>query len=368
MRIHVDTERVHAAGQKLLSDAQQVEDISAQLSGAIDQLDTWAWDGVSRGRAEPLLSRVRPRGDNLAQELEELGRKLVHVAHVFEREDSTAAQNLAGMPWVDFEVAGRLGGAPWDSMLLSGLPITGDDLANRFADLSIEEKFARLDKLDQGIADLQQRIDSGVVKSALALAILRGVLHLLTSWHSELEEAIAADPTPLVYNGPGEDTWGGVKENACVKYAEQRTGRDIDTHPSPYAKDVPNNYDHKVTLDGTEQDLRRGIKPGMVMVWPPPSASTGGWPAGRSPLYGVNDGEDFAPPPPGKYYDDVRYASHMGHVAVVEKIGRDYIVVSDQYGEHTIERNGRYWHNGPHDNENFLVGPTFVDLDSYKGH
>jgi hypothetical protein len=49
-----------------------------------------------------MLDRVRPESWRVTEELNVLGRKLLHVADVFEQEDSTAAQNLAGMAWVDW--------------------------------------------------------------------------------------------------------------------------------------------------------------------------------------------------------------------------------------------------------------------------
>jgi hypothetical protein len=50
-----------------------------------------------------MLDQVRPESARVADELDHLGRKLRHVAETFEQEDNTAARNLEGMGWVDFE-------------------------------------------------------------------------------------------------------------------------------------------------------------------------------------------------------------------------------------------------------------------------
>jgi hypothetical protein len=41
----------------------------------------------------------------VADEIDHLGRKLRHVAEIFEQEDNTAARNLEGMGWVEFETS-----------------------------------------------------------------------------------------------------------------------------------------------------------------------------------------------------------------------------------------------------------------------
>ena len=379
-QIRIDTDQVRETGRRLNTEADRLAQIGRELQSAIGSLDTGAWDGRSRARAAPLLNRVRPESEQTAERLGELGRKLARVAEVFEHEDNTAAGNMAGMSWVDFEATHKLASVPWASISLSGLPATGGDtssLADLYSHLSIKEKQACLNELNNEIEELQQRINNFVptsVWSPVILAILKFILQRKIALRDALEEAIANDPTPLKYDGPGSNVWDKdkPKKNACVLYAEQRTGVDIDTGPSSnYAKDIPNQYEHTVTLDGGEKDLRDHIEPGMAMVWQPPDAHPvpANWPEGRSPLYGTNAGsKPFEPPPEGDYYDDVSYADHdKGHVAVVEEVGRDYIVVSDQHGNrHRIEQHGRYSHNGPKDDKNFLVGPTFVDLSSHK--
>ncbi|RLC77682.1 MAG: hypothetical protein DRJ03_26460 [Chloroflexi bacterium] len=78
-------------------------EIGRELQNAIGSLDTGAWDGRSRARAEPLLGRVRPESGRVQHQLEELGYKLMRVANIFEQEDDTAARELEGMGWVEFE-------------------------------------------------------------------------------------------------------------------------------------------------------------------------------------------------------------------------------------------------------------------------
>mgnify|MGYP000281426376 CR=1 FL=1 len=105
-QIRIDTARVGEVGQRFGREADRLAEIGHELQGAIHHLDTWAWDGRSRARAEPLLARVRPESARLAEGLNDLGRKLDRVAAAFEHEDATAAGNLAGMPWVEFGTVG----------------------------------------------------------------------------------------------------------------------------------------------------------------------------------------------------------------------------------------------------------------------
>jgi WXG100 family type VII secretion target len=109
-QIRIDTEHTREVGRRLIAESDRLAEIGHELQHAIGSLDTWAWDGHSRRRAEPMLSRVRPESARVAEGLDELGRKLTRVADVFEQEDNTAARNLEGMPWVDFALgAGKAG-------------------------------------------------------------------------------------------------------------------------------------------------------------------------------------------------------------------------------------------------------------------
>ena len=115
-KIRIQTESVREAGQRFIAEGDHLAEIGQALQGAIGSLDTWAWDGVSRARAEPLLGRVRPESTAVAEELERLGRTLVRVADVFEQEDNTAAGNLEGLEWVVFVAAETaIGAASADS-------------------------------------------------------------------------------------------------------------------------------------------------------------------------------------------------------------------------------------------------------------
>lgn len=108
-QIRLNTEQVRDAGRRLLTESTEIEEIGQALQHAVDSLDTWAWDGHSRANAEPLLDQVRPQSVRLADELEQLGRLLQRVADRFENEDSTAARELEGMPWVEWETSGEDG-------------------------------------------------------------------------------------------------------------------------------------------------------------------------------------------------------------------------------------------------------------------
>ncbi len=102
-RIRINTERIAAVGQRLLSGSERLAGVVQEVERALAGLDTEAWGGVSRARAEPMLAQVRPEGVHRARRLEEMGRLLARVAETFSQEDEAAAQNMAGMPWVDFD-------------------------------------------------------------------------------------------------------------------------------------------------------------------------------------------------------------------------------------------------------------------------
>jgi uncharacterized protein YukE len=105
-RIRVNTEQVMEAGGQLSAGSGRLAEIGHALRGAVGGLNVGAWEGVSRGRAEPLLGRVGPESRRLANDLAALGRTLERVASVFEEEDGTAARNLSGMPWVSWDAGG----------------------------------------------------------------------------------------------------------------------------------------------------------------------------------------------------------------------------------------------------------------------
>jgi uncharacterized protein YukE len=89
-----------------------MEQMGNELRQAIGSLDTWAWDGRSRSRAEPMLNRVQPESRRVTEELDNLGRTLMRIADTFELEDNNAARELEGMAWVDFDTT------------ISGVPIS----------------------------------------------------------------------------------------------------------------------------------------------------------------------------------------------------------------------------------------------------
>ena len=107
-RIRIDTEHAREVGRRLMSEADYVAQIGRELQNAIGSLDTGAWDGRSRARAAPLLNRVRPENARLADELDELGRKLVRAAEMFEAEDGAAARNFGDLGWVEFDVSSKI--------------------------------------------------------------------------------------------------------------------------------------------------------------------------------------------------------------------------------------------------------------------
>jgi uncharacterized protein YukE len=81
---------------------ERIADVAARIDQALASLDTGAWDGASRARAEPLVAQVRPLAARLTDSLECLSRKLTNAAEVFEEEDGAAARHLNGISWIDW--------------------------------------------------------------------------------------------------------------------------------------------------------------------------------------------------------------------------------------------------------------------------
>lgn len=95
IRVHPD--HLREAAQILARQGAAVDSLGKELQRAIDGLDTWAWDGYSRARAGPLISRVGPESLHLAEQLEDLGRKLQHAAEEFEQVDTIIASPLTSV-------------------------------------------------------------------------------------------------------------------------------------------------------------------------------------------------------------------------------------------------------------------------------
>ncbi|RLC73463.1 MAG: hypothetical protein DRJ03_26450 [Chloroflexi bacterium] len=173
MQICINTERAREVGRQLLAEGDRLAEIGHELQSAIGSLDTGVWDGRSRSRAEPLLDRVRPESEWVKHQLEELGYKLVRVANIFEQEDDTAARNLAGMPWVDFETGGgdvlgvaTAAGMTAPTIILASLPLTGD-YAPDISKMSWAERFDYAKTLPGQIESLegeQQKLKDQIVQ------------------------------------------------------------------------------------------------------------------------------------------------------------------------------------------------------------
>jgi WXG100 family type VII secretion target len=135
----------------------------------------------------------------------------------------------------------------------------------------------------------------------------------------------------------------------CVLQARQRSGGRLKNCPDGWARSLPDAYPPdkklKLTSSADEGDLRQsGIQPGMAMVWQP--------------------GEKMYPNQNQQGYTyAVRADSTGGHVAIVEEVGADYVIVSDNHGSSwRIDQHVTYWENRVQHTENFLPNATFIDL------
>ena len=303
VEIHVSPDRLRSVASSLENQQQEVDALLSNTIGLVNNLQG-EWLGMAQiDYATRFNDEVPSMRTSIAEILEELIQALRHIADEFEQTDSTVVSGVAG---VGLGISGAVGAAIGGAGVGAAIGGAGAGTASG------------------GNAPLTQF------------------------------------PYP-----PGSDQWNEAdKAGDCWRYASQRSGNRLKHCPDGFARSLPSAYppEKKFSLSGNEQDLRDHIKPGMAIVWQPPAQRGPNWPEGRSPLYGVDAQGGFTPPPPNGYYDDVRYAASGGHVAIVEEVGTDYIVVSDQYGKHRIDQHGRYKHNGLHDDVNFLVGPTFIDL------
>jgi WXG100 family type VII secretion target len=215
MQIRIDTEHAREAGRRLISESDRLAEIGHELQNAISSLDTGAWDGVSRARAEPMLGRVRPESERMAQGLDILGRKLVRVADVFEQEDNTAARNLEGMPWVDFQIGGGsvLGVATAavapPAIMLASLPLTGDR-APDLSRMSWADRFAYAETLPgqiQALEDQQRQWETQIAQDDLAVANLDHQIQELQAQRDALQEE-AGDFWNKIKRDPDGWRWG----------------------------------------------------------------------------------------------------------------------------------------------------------------
>ena len=136
-QIRIDTEYTREIGRRLIAEADRMAEIGRELQHAIGSLDTGAWDGRSRARAEPLLSRVRPESEWVKHQLEELGRQLFRIADAFEQADSQSAAGVDTIPWFVPEsllgwrtnpalrMGSLLAGGGAAAITLTTLPVTG---------------------------------------------------------------------------------------------------------------------------------------------------------------------------------------------------------------------------------------------------
>jgi WXG100 family type VII secretion target len=198
-QIRIHTERVKEIGQRLTARGDLLAEMSDELQRAINSLDTGSWDGRSRHEAETLLNRVRPESTQLAEALDALGRTLMHVAEVFEREDNTAAHNLDGLAWVDFEISqGQILGissgmslaAP--AVMLASTNVSLDEYRSRdLSKMSWTDRLALKDVLRKQIEELnkaQQRLEAQIAQDDQDITEIDRQIRKLQAQRDALQE------------------------------------------------------------------------------------------------------------------------------------------------------------------------------------
>ncbi len=116
-RIRINTGQVNDAGRRMASEAAFIADTGRRLTQLIDGLD---WEGRQRLEMEHKFAAVRPRAEALSRQADDLARRLMRIAAAFEKADNEAAQELSGLPWMDFLRAGEMGAGAGEMADLGG--------------------------------------------------------------------------------------------------------------------------------------------------------------------------------------------------------------------------------------------------------
>ena len=204
------------------------------------------------------------------------------------------------------------------------------------------------------IADEFEQVDQQVVSGptaggiAAAVGAAVGAVGSATSGAKGTTGLQGDEPLTTFPYTPG-DIKPSHQAGGCVLQAQRRSGGRLKHCPDGWARSLPDAYppDKKFTLApaAAEGDLRQsGIQPGMAMVWQP--------------------GEKMYPNQNQQGYTyAVRSHSTGGHVAIVEEVGTDYVIVSDNHGSSwRIDQHVTYWEGGGQHTENFLPNATFIDV------
>jgi len=220
--ICLNTDQLHEIGRHLIWQARRLEETGRSLRGATGSLDTWAWDGASRWRAEPLLDRVRPESARLVQRLDDLGRKLLRISEAFEQADSRSAAGVEAISWFTpqsllgwrtssaLRLGSLLAGGGAAGITLTRLPATGT------------EGVSFVDRL-KGIPD--------TVKKWLSPAIIT-----VAGWFGMGKDSSSGEPLePVVVAEPGKTTTQekGKDEGDLSSQAQPKVSEKITTAPLP---------------------------------------------------------------------------------------------------------------------------------------
>lgn len=185
-QIRIDTQHTRETGRRLISEGNRLAEIGHELQHAVGSLDTGAWDGRSRWRAEPLLNRVRPESARVAERLDNLGRQLARVAEAFEQADSQSAAGVGAIPWF---IPEPLLGWRTNSALRMGTLLAGGGGAaaialTRLPAVGTEEQVSFIERL-KGIPS------SVAVWLSPAVATVAG----LFGWSKEPVESVPMEPS-----------------------------------------------------------------------------------------------------------------------------------------------------------------------------
>jgi surface antigen/uncharacterized protein YukE len=240
-QIRINVNRVREVGRRLISEADHIGEMASELGRAINNLDTWAWDGVSRSRADPLLSRAIPEAESAARQLDHLGRILIRVANTFEQRDQQAYQHIDNLPWVDFSLVAGAVATIATAAITEGIgvgpvpmpPYDSNDIYLLFEMSKYRQEVYMMSWAErfEEEAELQMNIESLEVIIEMRKSDPHAIRHIPPTKDLERELALAKQKLQHVQatieggvptDGPTEDGWGRY---GCVKYVAKR--RDI---------------------------------------------------------------------------------------------------------------------------------------------
>lgn len=301
-RIRVYPDHLREVARQFSATAGALRSLHGRLSGAWGRLNTGGWEGRHRGQVEPQWWQARTRLNALTEQTAALSRFLYDRAARFEEADHAGVASVGRVAGA-FAVA-RQAWSRWFRPLQSVLSFPQDLVG-------------RLLRLGGSVAQAPVAFVASVGGLFTGLfAGTRSLQPVSLRWRTQLDEAAGQFcplPAPTVkVPPPALKPADPAKFSSCALYAQARRPDLGHAGGDGGAYNYISNYQkteryYRVTGETAEGDLRKTqLRPGTAVVWD----------------RGVRGA-------------DATY----GHVAIIEKVGPDYIEVSEAgWGKNTRRR------------------------------